>query len=318
MLIACDNVKEESFIKEEPKKEESLFFLQNDQIILNQNQQQIIFFLKNDSIPKKVDIDFSSPSHGTLNTETEFSISSITDYTITYTPNKNFVGKDSIVYTLCDDKGICKTATIYITIQGNTIIKCDFTIPFVLNEIKISSNEIDSFFLDLSHISCPLRLSMEGDIKGWISSKQVNHNQFLINYKAPEKGGFYEKIQLKICDTLNTYCQQSILLYDVQHIICSNWLAKDDFFTIKTDSKTTKEFIISKQKLYSNDDYCLDKKMIFSITKFPIYGKLIISNNELIYYSSSDLTQYQEDIFTYKICNEQGQCSQADVKLISN
>ena len=107
-------------------------------------------------------------------------------------------------------------------------------------------------------------------------------------------------------------------MYDVKPIFCSDWLAKDDSFTIEKDSITRKPLTISKQKLYSNDNYCFDKDIKFSITQFPNNGKLVISKNELIYYPDPISSNFEKDIFTYKICNEHNQCSQAYVKLTLN
>ena len=42
-----------------------------------------------------------------------------TDDTITYTPNNNFVGTDTITYEICDSNGDCDTAVITITISSN-------------------------------------------------------------------------------------------------------------------------------------------------------------------------------------------------------
>ena len=91
--------------------------LQNDTLIINEDSTVVIFPLLNDTDPdNNLNLGtlaiLSGPYNGTATVDT------LTG-TITYIPNANFYGQDSIMYTICDSgmPVYCDTAWIYITIN---------------------------------------------------------------------------------------------------------------------------------------------------------------------------------------------------------
>ncbi len=49
------------------------------------------------------------------------------DGTITYTPNEDFIGEDTFVYQVCDNDGLCDTATVTIIVTG--VLGAELIIP---------------------------------------------------------------------------------------------------------------------------------------------------------------------------------------------
>lgn len=107
-------------ITSEPQPEiDSTIMAINDTAVMDMNTQSNIPILNNDTIANSLSniavsiID--NPSHGTA--------SILLNGSIDYTPNFDFVGNDSLVYTVCgitaNGNMVCDTALVIITISGN-------------------------------------------------------------------------------------------------------------------------------------------------------------------------------------------------------
>jgi gliding motility-associated-like protein len=85
----------------------------NDVAVTNPNSSVNIPVLGNDSDPDGDTISITTiipPVHGTATTNT--------DGSITYTPNTDFTGVDCFEYIVCDNGGLCDTATVCVTVNG--------------------------------------------------------------------------------------------------------------------------------------------------------------------------------------------------------
>ena len=90
-----------------------------DNVELNQNTSVVISFLDNDSsVPLNGIIPISSPSNGNAVLQNNNTLDTVLDDTILYTPNSDYVGIDSISYTICSatNSEDCVDGTISITI----------------------------------------------------------------------------------------------------------------------------------------------------------------------------------------------------------
>lgn len=82
--------------------------------------------LANDNdIPSDGTLTATNPSNGTILINNQTTPLDITDDTITYTPNTNFLATDTFTYTLCDTTGNCSTASVFITVNRIGIIDSD-------------------------------------------------------------------------------------------------------------------------------------------------------------------------------------------------
>lgn len=68
----------------------------------------------------------TNPSNGTIVINDNGTPGDITDDTITYIPDTDYLGTDSFTYTLCDTLGNCSTATVNVVVNPNGIIDSDF------------------------------------------------------------------------------------------------------------------------------------------------------------------------------------------------
>lgn len=132
----------------------------NDTVNLDEDTTLDIVVLANDSDPDN-DIDSSSvsvyvgPFNGTV------TVDSIG--TVTYVPNPNFNGTDSLYYAVCDLTGttpICDTAVVYITVDpiddtpevnadNYTVIEDTPTDFYILNNDSDADNNLDSASLSI-------------------------------------------------------------------------------------------------------------------------------------------------------------------------
>ncbi len=73
--------------------------------------------------------------------ESENAVVSIIDNQISYNPNSNFIGTDSITYTVCDVNGFQSTATVYIT-----VLESDCTLNNIMGGISPNNDNKNDFF----------------------------------------------------------------------------------------------------------------------------------------------------------------------------
>ncbi len=85
----------------------------NDVATTLPNQSVNIAVTGNDSDPENGPLvigEVTQPSNGTAEPNP--------DGTIKYTPNPDFTGQDNFTYTVCDNQGMCATATVSVTVNG--------------------------------------------------------------------------------------------------------------------------------------------------------------------------------------------------------
>lgn len=89
-----------------------------DNVVTLVNEAVIVDVLANDDdIPVLGTMVTTDPSNGTVVINDNGTPNDLTDDTITYTPNNNFIGADQFTYTLCDDQGNCSTARVNVTVN---------------------------------------------------------------------------------------------------------------------------------------------------------------------------------------------------------
>ncbi|MFS4457214.1 Ig-like domain-containing protein, partial [Maribacter sp. 2304DJ31-5] len=85
-----------------------------------------IDILSNDTgIPADGTLTFTNPSNGTITVNDGGTPDDITDDTVTYTPDLDFNGTDTLEYTVCDAMDNCDTATITIDVEAPAIARIE-------------------------------------------------------------------------------------------------------------------------------------------------------------------------------------------------
>lgn len=91
-------------------------FLVDDYVSVPRNGSAVIEVLGNDTVPEFSSFDFSYPENGSFRSFTSNAVRKLLSFK--YTPNLNFVGKDSFAYSVSDRRGVTLQATVYITVFG--------------------------------------------------------------------------------------------------------------------------------------------------------------------------------------------------------
>ncbi|OQX12316.1 MAG: hypothetical protein BWK80_43840 [Desulfobacteraceae bacterium IS3] len=113
----------------------------SDHAVIRPEQSVSITILANDSDPENDPLtvtNITKPMNGTLTQDDKGQIS--------YTPNPGFVGTDSFIYTICDDKSACDTAGVTITVKNSAPQAGDdivMTLPDTPTTVPVLSNDSD-------------------------------------------------------------------------------------------------------------------------------------------------------------------------------
>ena len=90
--------------------------LVDDYVSVSKNGSAEIEVLGNDTLPDFASFDFDNPENGRF---TSFSSNAIQQtLTFRYSPNMNFVGRDSFMYKVSDSQGDSTYGTVYITVYA--------------------------------------------------------------------------------------------------------------------------------------------------------------------------------------------------------
>ncbi len=177
------------------------FTANNDTAYTTENQEIDIDVINNDFSPSsQIDsslvsvVNGSGPFNGTIQ---------INDTTglITYTPNINFFGTDSFIYSICDTGSpiTCDTALVYIVVsevniapnQGNeTVVTNEDT---ELNNIDLDGNNSDPD-------NDPLTVSFPSGLTGSSGGTFVNNGDGTVNYTPPTNFNGNDSLIYQVCD----------------------------------------------------------------------------------------------------------------------
>jgi len=118
------------------------FNVNDDSEVVDQNSSVQINVLANDvNLPASGSLNTTNPENGTAQiTDINATPQNPFDDVITYTPNNNYVGNDTFMYTVCDNNNNCASATVTITV--NPISPVNFN----LDEIPYANLSEYNFF----------------------------------------------------------------------------------------------------------------------------------------------------------------------------
>ncbi|MDX1326066.1 MAG: gliding motility-associated C-terminal domain-containing protein [Arenibacter sp.] len=120
--------------------------LEDDFVTLDEDTSVIVPIYDNDSnIPTEGLLTAPNPFNGTVFIDDNGTPNDPSDDIMTFTPNPNFNGNTSFTYTVCNVKGDCSTATVYVEVVP-IVDAFDDTVDIVENEvveIDILANDND-------------------------------------------------------------------------------------------------------------------------------------------------------------------------------
>ena len=271
----------------------------NDDIISTQEDTPIeIQVLFNDVSPDGVRlyiVQTTQPGNG---------LAVVNDYTtITYTPDENYVGTDTFVYTIQGSNGSTSTATVLVTVlavdDGIEAVDDEFYVleDTTNNLLDVLSNDLNPDSLILNPIQIVLAPTHGTAI--------VNVGGADINYSPNPDFSGVDTFIYRITDQAGLYSDTAIVTIYVSDVN-DGPSANDDFVVIDEDTPTFID-VLSNDVDLEGDDFSI----IISTT--PTNGFASIhSINQTIYYRPN--THYTgTDSFDYTIEDSSGLISTATV-----
>jgi gliding motility-associated-like protein len=176
--------------------------------------------------------------------------------TITYTPNLNFTGTDSLIYEVCNLENLCDTAKVYISVADANhapIVEDDFANVEQAGNVVVAVLEND-YDVDNDLVPSTLKISKEPISKAMASITEAN--TIKIDYQALPYFIGNDTLTYQVCDKLGNCAEAMVII----------------------QTKINQEFgIIIPEGFSPNGDNVNDKFEIPGIDKYP--------NNQLRIYN---------------------------------
>lgn len=257
----------------------------NIQVLLNDNDPE--------NAPLTLNIK-KQPLHGTQTNSNGI---------ISYTPAANYFGNDVIVYEICDDLGLCDTATLFIhihSVNDQPIASAD---TYTCNEdiagnitVLTNDTDVDGDPLSVSIIQNPKH--------GFISILGGTLVKYTPN---PDYFGTDDFIY-QACDTANpTLCDTALVNITINSVNDAPH-ANSETLQLNEDSGP------SSMNALSNDFDPENDPMLISILTNPSNGTASISAGIITY--TPNLNFNGNDFLIYQVCDIFGLCDTAKFKLL--
>jgi hypothetical protein len=228
-----------------------------------------------------------------------------TNGTYTYTPANGFTGEDTFTYQVCDNKGLCDNATVYIEVIGTPTTNNDP--PIAVNDAylgimdrvvtgNVISNDMDPD-QNLDGTSVVLTSSLPNPLTQGVLSLNANGT-----FTFVPVSGFTGQITFTydVCDTgMPVYCDNAIATIDILPAIPGYDItfADDDAYIKEKGTQIT-----GNLKTNDYDSESLTQTLNTTPVVSPLNGNVVINaNGTFTYTPNSNFTG--TDSFVYESCN---------------
>ncbi len=234
----------------------------------------------------------SSTTHGTLVFNT--------NGTYTYTPNANFNGTDVFTYQLCDADGDCSTATVTITVVS-------------VDDLPIATNDTETVNEDgvlTATVTGNDILSGDGG-NVWSVVSTTTHGTLVFNtngtYTYTPNANFNgtDVFTYQLCDA-DGDCSTATVTITVVSV--------DDLPIATNDTETVNEDGVLTATVTGNDILSGDGGNVWSVVSTTTNGTLVFNTNGTYTYTPN-ANFNGTDVFTYQLCDADGDCSTATVTI---
>ena len=133
------------------------------------------------------------------------------DNSITYIPDRSFVGEDEFTYKVCNNDGSCDDAVVYVQIED-----IDYT-PIAVNDtvsyLHGSAIEVDFLANDIINGDDPITVTILGNLK---QGEYYLNSDNLLEVEFERRFVGRDSLDYVICDIDND-CSQARIIFDVKH-----------------------------------------------------------------------------------------------------
>ncbi len=304
-MFSTDNTSDTAYIKIDVISVNDSIIANKDIINTPENTTVTLDVIAND-VDVDDPIDLSTLSIITLvNKGTIDSVNTITGE-ITYTPDLNFLGRDSVIYEIFSTDGTSDTAyfVINVTNVNDTIVANDD--DAITNEdefvtLNVTTNDQDIDAADQIDLSL---LTISTNPKNGIAL--VNTTTGEITYTPNQDYFGKDSLVYKIFSTDGT-SDTAYVRFDI--------IAINDNIVVNEDAASTNENTEIEIDVVANDvdiDNLLNLASL-SVNEPPKHGQVTIHDEKLVYIP--DFSFNGKDSLIYELCSDDGSCDTAYVKI---
>ncbi|WP_295129274.1 Ig-like domain-containing protein [uncultured Chitinophaga sp.] len=240
----------------------------------------------------------TAPLHGTISLNA--------DGGFTYVPDRNYNGRDSLVYSLCDIQGACDTAYIYFVVtpvndlpvvSGVTYTAAEDTpLTIAAPGVMVNSSDPDGDALTATLIDAPLHGTLTLNADGSFT------------YTPDDNYNGQDAFTVNVCD--NGTPQSCVPI-----TVTLNITAVDDTPVANSDSLATAEDIVLNVPapgILANDVNMDGDVLTASIVTDPLHGQLTLDGGGNLVYRPA-LNYNGADSAVYRLCKANGLCDTAKI-----
>ncbi|MEI6728490.1 MAG: Ig-like domain-containing protein [bacterium] len=223
-----------------------------------------------------------------------------------YTPNNNYFGNDTFQYKICDSTGFCDTAIVSVTINE---IKPIY--PPIANDVNIKTKQDVPVQVDVLTSVSDQDNNIDNSTLA-VSKQPTNGKTQVIDGKityTPNPGySGSDTFEYKICDK-DKQCDTALVNITIDKPVIISPTPVNDEVTTDYQKPVTIPVL--------NNDLDNGKPLLAStlkITTNPTKGTVTINDKAEVIYTPK-AGQAGSDTFEYQICNTDGNCGKAAVKV---
>ena len=273
---------------------------QPDIVSTNENITVIIDVQNND-----IDVDGDPLTTSVDVTATNGTVHILNGDSLSYIPNNNFYGNDTIVYSVCDNgiPPLCDMDTVFINVinvNDQPIALNDYamTDPTAKDTINVLANDTD---LDGDDLTVSIVIPPTNGTVIILPDGQIEYTP------DPTILNCIDTVYYSICDNGNpSLCDTAmIVIWVPEHELTP--IAVDDFATVKEDETVTVDVLFNDA-----DPNIPGDTLTVSISTQPINGTVTVnSDNTITYIPNTNYFGY--DTLTYTVCDTSNFCVSANV-----
>ncbi|SNR66017.1 Ig-like domain-containing protein, partial [Lutibacter flavus] len=241
--------------------------------------------------------EVTAPTNGSISIDPDTGL-------ITYTPNDDFFGEDTFVYSVCDDDGACDTATVVVTVVPTLDVTNDVATTDEDESVIIPVFDNDNDIPNEGTITVtdPANGTVTVDDNGTPTDPSDDE----VTYTPDSNFNGEDAFDYTICNAAGNCDTATVVVTVVPTLDLTN------------DVVTTDEDVPVIIPIFDNDND-IPTESTLTVTD-PANGTVIVDDNGTLADLSDDIVTYTpndgftgEDTFEYTVCDSVGKCQSATV-----